>query len=147
MTSRNLPNGVTQKMIDDYIQPNEPDVSEDTLNADHTDQLNEKIEGEAYIYKTDGTVEYRKYTAAPSLKGLQEAVGGYLETVPYFSTHKGMKCVAFCNEEGKLNKLPLNITATKLWYGEMGTRYHLISDVLVGDVIVLMGNRAFMEAL
>lgn len=105
-----------------------------------------KIKGFAYIYKSDGNIEYRTYEAAPSLEGLQEAVGGYLETVPYWTKHNGKQCVAFCNEEGKLHKLPLNIRATNLWYKDSEQRIHL-DDVLVGDIILLMGNKAFMESL
>jgi len=103
------------------------------------------MKGEAYIYKADGKVEQRHYEATPSLEGLREAVGGPIEAVPYWHSFNGARCVAFCNEEGKLNKLPLNVKATALWLNYVP---HMLGhDVLVGDVIILTGDSEFMEAL
>ena len=48
-------------------------------------------------------------TIPNTLKALQEAVGGYIETV---TLDNGV--VLICNEEGKLRDMPYNFTARKL---------------------------------
>lgn len=51
-----------------------------------------------------------------TLEALQEAVGGYIETVTFASD-----CAAIVNEEGKLRGLPMNIK--------------FLGEVLVGNVL------------
>lgn len=85
------------------------------------------------------------------LKHLTAAVGGYIEQVPFFTQYqynpglKPVKCVAFCNEEGKLLGLPHNAIATHIWHSQMpdGAK----TDVLVGDVAVVFGDEEFMREL
>lgn len=89
---------------------------------------------------------------------LHAAVGGYFEVVPGFVTvaYGGtvLDCVAFCNENGKLDHLPINQLATITWaralrrvgeelYGEGNTP----KDWLVGNVAVVFGDREFMREL
>ena len=74
------------------------------------------------IIRTDERVDFRR--GKPSLKDLQDAVGGWIEAVP----HRHPDFSAFCNEEGKINGLPLNSVATNF------TGIH--GDVLVGDVVI-----------
>lgn len=62
------------------------------------------------------------------LEHLQKAVGGYIEVVP--STQDGYSIV--CNEEGKLNNLPINYKATMLHW------HH--NDPLCGDVVIIRTN-------
>jgi Domain of unknown function (DUF3846) len=57
---------------------------------------------------------------------LQQAVGGYIELVP--NPHG---VTVYCNEEGKLEGLPPNHRATKL-FGEWLQPW----DIIAGDVIV-----------
>jgi hypothetical protein len=102
------------------------------------------MKGEAVIYKTDGTREVLKFDKPIALEVLNKAVGGYIETVPYWNEHLGRKCVAFCNEEGKIKSLPFNGKADLLWHLE---RQAYVDDHLFGDVIVIMGDDEFMEAL
>ena len=97
----------------------------------------------------------------PALAVLQETVGGYIERVPFFDCLPEsaalpkdyvQPCVAYCNEEGKLNGLPVNITATRMWANVLMCAGRIetvdeIGDVLVGTIIVLWGDDAFMEAL
>ena len=62
------------------------------------------------------------------LSHLQKAVGGMIEVVP--STHEGYSII--CNEEGKLQGLPVNYKATMLhWH---------TSDPLCGDVVIIRTN-------
>lgn len=96
----------------------------------------------------------------PTLQLLKAAIGGgYLEAVPGFDTieHAGElhRCVAFCDEEGKLNSLPINNWATMLWDKAMRRaggpgllqRDGTAADVLVGQIAIVIGDDEFMEAL
>lgn len=83
--------------------------------------------------------------AAPELAVLQGAVVGYIETVPFFTTYeyegRMWPCVAYCNEEGKLDGLPVNVEATILWEGACAREgVGRIDDVLVGSIIVIFGE-------
>lgn len=107
--------------------------------------------------------EVRRFARAncDTLKVLQGAVGGHIELVGGFDTieHDGdvRECAAFCNEEGKLEGLPINGIATVLWdralkrQGGTGLWQHgektAPADVLVGSVIVVYGDAEFMAAL
>jgi hypothetical protein len=97
----------------------------------------------------------------PKLELLKNAIGGgYIELVPGFDTIEQkpgevVKCVAFCDEEGKLNGLPANTYATILWdkalrrHGGPGLlqRDGTAVDVLVGPIAIVIGDDEFMEAL
>lgn len=63
----------------------------------------------------------------PTLKDAQKAVGGWVERFDTPSLPKDW--CAFCNEEGKLHKLPINMIATLLLpvYAD---------DIIVGDVFI-----------
>ena len=66
----------------------------------------------------------------PSLTEMQEAVGDNIQMVAM--SKKGL-CPKYliCNEEGKLNNLEINMTATSFWeefYGE--------TDIIVGDILI-----------
>lgn len=98
--------------------------------------------------------EAKEYSNPIPLADMQEAVGGPIETVPYFNCmrYAGEEVVgvAFCNEEGKLDMEPINDAATSIWEaslqrerGEDAT----LDDVLVGNVIFVWGDEEFMEAL
>jgi hypothetical protein len=103
--------------------------------------------------------EVRRFDRPPSLDELTSAVGGYLEAVPWFTTvafaGTVFNCVAFCNEHGKINHLPLNEGATMQWqralkrHGQSlhDDRNQAPKDWLVGPVVVLFGDREFMESL
>jgi len=102
------------------------------------------MKGTVTILKADGSVSIRYVTAPLALEELQAAVGGYIETVPYFDKYGPHDCVAFCNEEGKLNNLPLNEQATQAWQEAVGQP---LGDVLVGDIIILSGDKEFLKSL
>ena len=91
---------------------------------------------------------------------MQTAVGGYIEHVPYFDSiaYGGvvMRCVALCNENGKIDHMPLNQGATVAWERALqrtgvGTLYDdkrgKPNDWLVGSIAVLFGDREFMSEL
>lgn len=114
------------------------------------------MRGTALIFRPGKSEpEIVRFTQAPGLDFLQAAVGGYIEVVPHFDNIRHgevvERCVAFCNEHGKLNRLPVNRAATEAWERAVPTGlrgplgYWL--DFLVGDVVVLFGDREFMAEL
>jgi len=74
-----------------------------------------------FILKVDGTKQELTDT---SLKGMQEAVGGYIEVIP---TKNGQFMIF--NEEGKWDNLPRNEKANEMVNLFAG-------DYIVGDVII-----------
>ena len=72
----------------------------------------------------------------PQVPELQALVGGYIEAVPQWVDYIGTPCVVYCNEEGKLDELPVNIRATALWWKARGRP---ADDVLVGDIVLVVG--------
>lgn len=96
----------------------------------------------------------KEYDAPIPLADMQEAVGGPIETVPGFvcMRYKDEEVfgTAFCNEEGKLDREPINDRATSIWEASLSREAgHLVSadDFLVGNVIFVWGDDEFMEAL
>lgn len=73
-----------------------------------------------------------------SLEKLQQMVGGWIERVPNFTHYNGEKCAAYCDEEGKLKRKPVNEAATKAWY-ENEPRM-IGHDRLVGEVVIVQGT-------
>ena len=63
-------------------------------------------------------------------KGLD---GGLLEIVPRLNTFFGRKCIAFCDEEGKMKGLQYNIIAHRIWEDSVGRS--ITEDYLVGPII------------
>jgi hypothetical protein len=86
----------------------------------------------------NGFFEYAEQETCPDLAQLRQAVGGYIETVPYWEHWDGRQAVAFCNEEGKLEGLPINANATSLWHSQLSPR--TIDDVLCGNVIIISAD-------
>lgn len=82
----------------------------------------------ATLYKVDGSVleVHPRNGTEFTLEELQGFVGGYIEIVPLRDgTH------LICNEEGKLNGLPLNDEASAVWVKSYG-----FTDLIVGDALV-----------
>ena len=112
------------------------------------------MQGTLTIIDAYGGTTVKHYTTPIPLEHLKKAVGGYLEVVPLFSRFGGKKCVAFCNEEGKLDGLPLNLTASALWI-ESVRQLSIddpgyppsVEDVLVGSVAIIQGDKEFMDEL
>jgi len=94
-----------------------------------------------------------KEAPRPNLDLLKEAIGGGpIEVVPFFNTviidGKLTKCVAFCDEEGKIKGQLPNAVATSLWDAAMmraGRRWN--DDLLVGTICIVWGDPAWMRAL
>lgn len=85
--------------------------------------------------KADGTVERTHQEQAPTLGQLRKAVGGHIESVPYWDTDNGKRSWVICNEEGKLEGLPTNWVATTKWWDKVPMMKDV--DYLVGDILVI----------
>lgn len=107
------------------------------------------MKGEAFIYRPETeAIERMTFSGPVPLEIITQAVGGHIEAVPFWSRYHGKRCVAFCNEEGKLHGLAFNEHATVAWFAAIGVqRTRMLNDVLVGPVIVLTGDEEFMETL
>jgi uncharacterized protein DUF3846 len=80
--------------------------------------------GMLYQVGSKGQMVYPANGKKFSLLELQGFVGGYIEHVPF------SRPLAYCNEEGRLNNLPVNAEASKVFKQE-----------LVGDVIQVLPFR------
>jgi hypothetical protein len=111
------------------------------------------VKGRLTIIPPQGAVSSKELAAPARLEDLQAGLGGgYIELVPGFTRYMGKPCVAFCDEEGKLNGLPYNVRASELWYGQMADTFCSKDtgwplDVLVGPVVIVTGDAELMEEL
>lgn len=103
------------------------------------------MKGTMFVIENNKTTVVKFQGRKPTLNELQTAVHGPIELVPFFDQHEGRPCLAFCNELGKLNGMPVNNTATYMWQLAVAPRH--LWDQLVGPVVVLTGNREFLESL
>ena len=110
----------------------------------------------AYLLNLDPhliKIEPKELTQQPTLKELQAIVGGWIERVPFFDKicvgGDWHPCVAFCNEESKLQGLARNHAATEMWRLSLHhTRQHgLGSDYLAGSIAIVYGPQAFIDEL
>lgn len=67
------------------------------------------------ILRVDGSTSTVTCNSKSQYDLVKAAVGGYIETIPYFSKYNGKRCVAYCNEEGKLIGLKRNEYARAKW--------------------------------
>lgn len=111
------------------------------------------MRGTLLIYSPDDALVVRE-VGEPKLELLKEAIGGgYLEVVPHWTSieHGGKRhrCVAFCDEDGKRLPQPVNRMATFAWDAALrrDCGCGCAPDYLVGNVVVVFGDREFMEAL
>lgn len=102
------------------------------------------MKGILTIVRSSGTVEILEVTEH-SYKLFREIVGGPIESVPYWNEWAGLPCVVLCNEEGKLTDEPFNAVATAMWYDKVPRMYGV--DALYGDVVIIQGDREFMQTL
>ena|SRR5882672_2051760 len=109
----------------------------------------------ALIYppEPDKPVRTVELTDPKCLRFLQSEVDGFVEVVPHFNhvVHEGVRqpCVVFCNENGKLERLPYNGRATVLWEDALPPPHTLLNpvDFLVGTIVVLICDEEFREEL
>jgi hypothetical protein len=88
-----------------------------------------------FVIRADGGVSETISKKVPAYEVLKNSVGGYIETIPYFTKFRGLsRGTAYCNEEGKIKGLPFNLIATNAWMescpGGDPTRMGLNGDVI-----------------
>ena len=114
------------------------------------------MRGTMITIKPNGNATFVPVDKSPDLETLKGGIdGGYLEVVPgwtQFPFENGtmQPCVAFCDEDGKRKRLPINTEATKMWHAmmqQLDTALRYVPDVLVGSVVILTGDEAFMRSL
>jgi hypothetical protein len=100
-----------------------------------------------YIIKpTDTTyAEGRVLTAQPTLDMLVFGVEGHIEIVPRFNRFGGRPCIAFCNEDGKMQGKRPNHLAQILWEENVGRIIN--EDQLVGNIVIIVADTAFLRAM
>jgi hypothetical protein len=100
------------------------------------------MKGRLIFMGVDGQVSEAELAGPPTLDQLQQGVGGYIEIVPGWNQYQGAWAVMFCNENGKLDRLPPNARANALM-----SDYFLAHDRLVGDVVIVTGDAELMAEL
>jgi hypothetical protein len=105
------------------------------------------VRGFLTIIPITGAVSSKELAAPVALEDLKAGIGGgYIEAVPFFARYQGDRCVAFCDEDGKLKNMPVNSRATELWYGQMMGQF-IPPDHLVGPIVIVTGDRELLEEL
>lgn len=101
------------------------------------------------------------YDTALPFAALPNAVGGYIELVPYFTSYHDPErgcpvfCYAFCNEDGKRLELPVNHAGQALWQDALdrffaearGAQPVKNHDILVGPLAIVTGDDEFLAEL
>ena len=107
--------------------------------------MNEADERSLIVVGVDGALTVTPLDQPPDHHQLHDAVQGFIELIPWFTSYQGRPCVAFCNEEGKLEGLPFNRAANLLWAEALG--YPPTNDVLVGPIAIVAGPQSFLDRL
>jgi hypothetical protein len=116
------------------------------------------MRGSMLIFEPGKLAEHREFDRALTLEELRTAVGGDIEHVQGFETVNfggaWISCVAFCNEHGKLDHLPINNAATMAYEravrrlgGTLRAPDSTFIEWLAGPVAVIFGDAEFMAEL
>lgn len=88
---------------------------------------------DALVIPAQGAPYKAEIPTNKELEELQRLVGGFIEYVPvYDEEQKEVGLSLFCNEEGKIDGLPVNLRATH-YFGFALQK----GDVLVGDIVIM----------
>lgn len=102
----------------------------------------DKRKYELTVIHADGVIERTTTPAKPELSLLQSKVGGLIESVPHWASYNGRRAQVWCNEEGRINGLPLNTKATELWLSVLGKGPFSYPPQLFGDVLIVQKEAA-----
>lgn len=94
------------------------------------------------IMYTDGSQAIWEVPKPPTLEEMQKLVAGYVELITPGAAWDGQQAEVYCNEEGKLKNMPVNALATKY----IRTQIPAFWDVLVGDVVLLVGDARWADS-
>ena len=78
--------------------------------------------------KSEGYIQ--SYPESPSLKDMQDLVGGYIQLVPLSDSE-----YMVCNEEGLIKNLPVNDIANEIL--QVQNPYFAMHNVIVGNVFII----------
>jgi hypothetical protein len=118
----------------------------------------------------DAPPDIKRLDGPPSYRTLHDVVDDGLERVGFFNSivinGEPCACVAFCGEHGKQRELPVNSAATIQWSAAVNreiahldarallrpqpvfsVRHGQWLDYLAGTVVVLVGDKDFMQAI
>jgi hypothetical protein len=84
------------------------------------------------VIKTTGEIDFQEVSEEGEYDFLSGAVGGWIQSVPLVNDFDELNL--WCNEEGKLNGLPLNALATELGENSYGK-----TDMIVGNAVITGG--------
>lgn len=91
-----------------------------------------KFQWRSFTIAPSGSIIETVHATTPKLAWLQEQVGGYIETVPYFTKAFGRtRGTAYANEDGWAKQLRFNYEATRLWQSQCLTTTHLLGPVVI----------------
>jgi hypothetical protein len=93
------------------------------------------------LIQPDGEMKAVAINKPPNTETLQGMIGGWLEQVPGFCHYVGLPCIAYCAEEGKLQNLAPNMTATKMWM----KCFPRACDILLGPVVLVVAPPKFLR--
>jgi hypothetical protein len=111
------------------------------------------MKGGILIVRPNGDIEQRELSQPPSGQELHDIVDGYIEVVPSWYNVRiddtVMRCVAFCDEDGKNTGKQLNEKATQMWDEALQRHGNALlwRDHLVGDIAIVWGDNALLAAL
>ena len=118
------------------------------------------MKGTIVSIDADGVETVNQVDGSPTLDALKAAIGGgQLQVVPFFNIveHDGkvVRCVVFCDENGKNTGMPFNEAATAGWYASLcaqgkspaNDNNNAVLDYLVGKIALVYGDDEFMRAL
>lgn len=108
------------------------------------------MKGTMVIVRWNYEMESHDVTVENVAQEVRKAVGGDVELIPRFESYRDehgqiRRCVAFCNEHGKLEQQPVNVYATHMWYTALNGL--MINDYLAGDIAVVYGDDEFMRKM
>jgi hypothetical protein len=116
------------------------------------------MKGSLLVLDEIGRLTRSEHASALKLEHLKEAIGGgSIEVVPYFDTVQisgtPVRCVVFCDEEGKNKGQIENLRATALWETALQRQRLSLTgpegmrDYLVGKIAIVIGDDEFLAAL
>lgn len=102
--------------------------------------------GALTVIKADGRMVTSYLEKPPTREQIQSGVGGgRVQRVPGFNMYCLRDAIAFCDADGKLKGLPENKKAQR--HREAAMQRLMPEDCLVGDVVIITGNRYFLEVI
>lgn len=91
-----------------------------------------KFQWRSFTIAPSGSIIETVHATTPKLAWLQEQVGGYIETVPYFTKAFGRtRGTAYANEDGWAKQLRFNDAATRLWLIQYPFAMSLLGPVVI----------------